>query len=105
MPSKKLEQPVSVIMSPAGRWIAILYLKLVSPIQTRSLYAANYGGTVSRLSLKEQVGGHSLSLLAETYNCGSNPAWLELDISRNVLLCLNEAYVSLQTPYQPKPPR
>lgn len=98
-PSKKHEQTISVIMSPAGRWIAILFLKLLSPIQTRILYAANYGGTVSRLSLKEQVGGYSLSLLAETHYCGYNPAWLELDRSTNILLCLNEAYVSPQSQY------
>ena len=83
-------------MSPAGRLIAILCLKLVTSSTTRSLYAANYGGTVSRLSLEEKAGVYSFTLLAETHGCGYNPAWMELDKSRDVLLCLNEAYVSLE---------
>lgn len=82
-------------MSPAGRFIAILYLKIFTPSATRILYAANYAGTVSRLSLEEKGGAYTVSLLAETNGCGYNPAWMELDKSRNVLLCLNEGYVSL----------
>ncbi|KAG6361209.1 hypothetical protein INS49_009433 [Diaporthe citri] len=57
-----------------------------------SLYAANYGGTVSHLSLEEKEGVYTFSLLAETNGCGYNSAWMELDKSRNVLLCLSEAY-------------
>lgn len=95
---------ISMKMTPAGRLIAILWLKLAAPNSTRTLYAANYGGTVSRLSLEEKGGVYSFSLLAETNGCGYNPAWMELDKSRNVLLCLNEAYVSLEYSYIQTPP-
>lgn len=79
-----------------GRLVAILWPKFATPSATRSLYAANYGGTVSHLSLGEKGGAYTFSLLAETNSCGYNPAWIELDKSRNVLSCLNEAYVSLE---------
>lgn len=59
---------------------------------------------MSRLSLDERAGAYSFSLQAETYGCGYNPAWMELDRSKNALLCLNEAYVSLQYPYNQKSP-
>lgn len=84
-------------MVPAGRLIAILWLKFAIPSVTRSFYPANYGGTVSHLSLEEKGGVYTISVLAETNGCGYNPAWMELDKSRNVLLCLNEAYVSLKS--------
>lgn len=59
---------------------------------------------MSRLSLDEKDGAYSFILQVETDGCGYNPAWMELDRSRNVLLCLNEAYVSPQYPYHQKYP-
>lgn len=85
----------SVKMSAAGRLIAILCLRFVVSDARRSLYASNYGGTVSHLSFEEKAGVYSVSLLAETHDCGYNPAWMELDKTKSTLLCLNEAYVSL----------
>lgn len=86
---------ISVKMSAAGRFIAILCLRLFTSRTTRSLYAANYGGTVSHLSLEQTAGAYSVTLLSESFGCGYNPAWMELDKSKNILMCLNEAYVSL----------
>lgn len=83
-------------MTLAGQLVAILYLRFATPSPPQTLYAANYGGTVSHLSLEQKGGVYTFSLLAETNGCGHNPAWMELDKSRNALLCLNEAYVSTQ---------
>lgn len=81
------------------RWLfSLLSFKTVVSNTTRKLYATNYGGTVTHLSLEEHQGIYSFHPLAETYDCGDNPAWMELDKSRSVLLCLNEAYVSLNCP-------
>lgn len=90
------KQPIPMKMFTAGRLIAALYLKLVATSARKSLYVSNYGGTVSHLSLEETAGVYSITLLTETQDCGYNPAWMELDKSRNTLMCLNEAYVGLE---------
>lgn len=91
-------------IASVGLLIAILWSKFATPSATRSLYATNYEGTVSHLALEEKGGAYTFNLLAETKGCGYNPAWMELDKSRNVLLCLNEAYVSLEYSYNQTSP-
>jgi hypothetical protein len=71
----------------------LAFTALASLALGRDLFEANYGGSVARLSLTETYGNYSLAEVASTFNCGSNPGWLEIDPSTDTLLCMNEAYV------------
>ncbi|KAK9320532.1 Lactonase, 7-bladed beta-propeller-domain-containing protein [Lipomyces orientalis] len=54
------------------------------------LFAASYAGTVTSLALTKPNTTYELSILSETNDCGSSPAWLMLDGKHDVLYCLDE---------------
>lgn len=72
---------------------------LVSLAMATDLFVANYGGQVVHLRVIENEGNYSLDELESTTDCGANPGWLEIDKSKNILLCMNEAYVGSSIMY------
>lgn len=82
------------------RWIFLAHMRTMFAFTALSglalgkdIFVANYGGSITRLSLTETYSNYSLMEAACTFDCGSNPGWLEIDPSTNALLCMNEAYV------------
>jgi 6-phosphogluconolactonase (cycloisomerase 2 family) len=54
------------------------------------LFVSSYAGDVTTLSLGRSNGSYSLNATSASSECGPNPAWLTLDVSRGTLYCLNE---------------
>lgn len=60
------------------------------------LYVASYGGEITSLSLTQHVqGSYNLHKIASTDACASNPSWLTLDKSGDILYCIGEGLASL----------
>jgi 6-phosphogluconolactonase (cycloisomerase 2 family) len=69
--------------------VAIVSLVLGSPATADILYATSYNDhSLNILSLQNG----SLSVVAKSYDCGSEPTWMTLDIARSNLYCLNEGW-------------
>ncbi|KAI0394391.1 Lactonase, 7-bladed beta-propeller-domain-containing protein [Xylariaceae sp. FL0594] len=59
------------------------------------LYVTSYAGTVTTLDLTtpKRFGlAPKLETIASTTACGAQPSWLDLDYSKNLLYCLDEAW-------------
>jgi hypothetical protein len=72
--------------------------------QAANIYVASYAGPVFRLNFRQaDDASYSLAEEASTLGCGINPGWLQLDKTKGVLYCLNEAYVGSPKRSKPRP--
>ncbi len=66
-----------------------LSLLLATPAAADVLFATSYNDhAVTALNLQ----GSTLSVISNSYDCGSEPTWLTLDYAKSVLYCLNEGW-------------
>jgi len=67
----------------------LLAFLLASPAAAEIIYATSYNDhAVTALNLDKG----SLTVLGRSYDCGSEPTWLTLDKSKDLLYCLNEGW-------------
>nr|URT29639.1 AmpI [Beauveria felina] len=68
---------------------ALASLLMAAPASASIIFAASYNDhSVTALNLE----GSSLTTVATSYDCGSEPTWLTLDHSKKILYCLNEGW-------------
>lgn len=69
--------------------MTLLSLLLAVPASADILFATSYNDhALYSLNLKSS----SLSVVAKSYDCGSEPTWMTLDSAKSVLYCLNEGW-------------
>ncbi|KAF2166989.1 hypothetical protein M409DRAFT_54747 [Zasmidium cellare ATCC 36951] len=71
-----------------NRWL-LAVLGPVSAAATR-LFIADYGGTLTAISLTARDDNYTATVIYTTQECAPNPGWLTIDPSESVLYCLGE---------------
>lgn len=65
---------------------------LLAPASAQIIFATSYNNN-ALTTLNLNVTGRSLTKVgAERKDCGSEPTWLTLDTTNNILYCLNEGW-------------
>lgn len=68
----------------------LTFALVASATLSTNLFIADYGGSVTSVSLTEKGGNYSLDKTSVSSECAPNPSWLTIDANRGLLFCLNE---------------